>query len=102
MPTPDALEALGSLAGVLVVVLLFLKHISSQRVLDSKRDQDHVERMKDICDDFRNDSRLRKDEIIKCLDRATDVMGENSKVLGETSAVLGNTADVLRQVNSKK
>jgi len=102
MPELTIVEVLGSLAGIVIVVLLFLKHISEQRKLEMKSNLTHLESIKQIATDFREDSKLRKDEMMKNLDRNTDVISENTKQAGETSVVLGQTADVLRRLNERK
>jgi len=102
MPELTIVEVLGSLAGIVIVVLLFLKHISAQRILDDKRDQAHIDSIKDIATDFREDSKTRKDEMMKHLDKNTEVIGENTKQAGETSVILGQTNEVLRRLNERK
>lgn len=100
MPTPEILTSLGQLGGVVIVVLLFLKHISKASELESKRSFEHVERMKDVCDDFVRITKMRKDELIDCVGLNTKAINENSKVLGGTTIVLTQAAEALR--DSKK
>lgn len=95
------IESLGPAAAVVVVVFLFLKYLANQRKSDVERDSQHIERLKAITDDFRDDSKSRKDEMIRCVDRTTDVVSKNTEVLGETSVVLAQTTDILRRINDK-
>ena len=87
------------MGGVVIVVLLFLKHISEQRKLEIKSTDAHIESIKQIATDFREDSKSRKDEMMRHLDKNSDTISENTKVLGETSVVLSQTTDVLRKIS---
>lgn len=94
---PDAaiLEPLGSLAGIVVVVWFFLTHLT-------KSSKVHADALKQISETNRAESQGRKDEMMKHLDKNTDVIDGNSRVLGATSTVLGQATEVLRDVGRSR
>ena len=101
MPELTIVEVLGSLAGIVIVVLLFLKHISEQRKLEIKSTDAHLESIKQIATDFREDSKERKDEMMKHLDKNTDIISGATEAIGANSAVLGQATEVLRDIGRK-
>lgn len=99
---PFEISDLGPLAGTILVVLLFLKHLTGQREHDKQRDEEHSTRTKEIVDDMRADSQTRKDEVISCVKDATVAIGENSKIIGGVTVVLGQATEVLRKIDDRK
>lgn len=92
MPDASILEPLGSLIGIVIVVWFFLNYIT-------KEGKTHTEHLKEISTTNRAESQSRKDEMMKHLDKNTEVISENTKQSGETSTVLGQTNDILRRIH---
>lgn len=66
----DWIPALGSSAAAIAVVVLFLKHLASERV--SRVQQ----------------TATRDEMITKCVDHNSEVIGNNTQVLGQTLEIL--------------
>lgn len=71
------IPSLGSSAAAVVVVLLFLKHLASERQVRAMQMAE------------------RDDKITKCVDR-------NSEVIDRNTDALGQTTEVLRRLNGQQ
>jgi len=86
---PD-ISTLGSSGAVIIVVFLFLKYLVNQ-----------TDRIKQIADDFRSESNVRKQDLIRHLDRTSNIVDKNSEVLGKVTVVLEQTTTILRSIDKK-
>ena len=88
-------SSLGSAAAAVIVVLLFLRYLNTERRSCDKREAAQFDSLKNIGADCHQHAARREERMIECIDRSTSASDRNLEIQGQV-------LEVIRTLNGAK